>query len=117
MVAEHVAAGGVGTVEASEGDLVEAIMPHRPLQQFKTRTSSQLSVGSEKSHAIVSLSLSTLNFVATICFSSTSIKTNNCVCVWIIHPCSQLVFVNPELFVTCQSFVGCFESLTISYMS
>jgi hypothetical protein len=47
MVAEHVAAGGVGTVEASEGDLVEAIMPRQPLQRFKTRTSSQLSVGSE----------------------------------------------------------------------
>jgi hypothetical protein len=82
MAAEDVAAGAVGTVEASEGDSVEAIMPRQPLQGFKTRTSSQLSVGSEIScyRLIVSLSLPTLNFVVTICFSSTSVKTNNCLC-------------------------------------
>jgi hypothetical protein len=59
MVAEDVVAGGVVTVEASGVDLVGAIMAHRLLRQFKTRTSSQPLVGSEISmyHVIAAVNL------------------------------------------------------------
>jgi hypothetical protein len=53
MAAEDAAAGGVVTVEASEVDSVGAIMARRLLQLFKTRTSSQLLVGSEISCYLV----------------------------------------------------------------
>jgi hypothetical protein len=53
MAAEDAAAGGVVTVETSEVDSVGAIMARRLLQLFKTRTSSQLLVGSEISCYLV----------------------------------------------------------------
>ena len=52
MVVEAAAVGGAVTVGASEVDtVVGAIRARRLLQRFKTRTSSQLLVGSETSPA------------------------------------------------------------------
>jgi hypothetical protein len=67
MAAEDAVAGGVVTVEASEVDSAGAIMARLPLQLFKTRTSSQLLVGSEISCYLVVV-LPTLNFVGYLMF-------------------------------------------------
>lgn len=118
MVAEAVAGDVAVTVEASGVELVVVvIVAHLLLQQFKTRTSSQLLVGSEKKICMYHLNskvslrfrlLATLILFSHIISVVLLFKTNNCAVSGLFTPCVSRL-CKSELFVTCENFVVLFS--------